>query len=88
MRLPGLNPNAARLRALSGVPSLDAVCLAARDRAELAGPGEETSVVLPFPSIEQIDEPGAEFLRRQIADAGGLKLVCIDPPFDVGADFR
>lgn len=26
-------------------------------------------------------------LRRQIDDAGGLKLVYIDPPFDVGADF-
>lgn len=26
-------------------------------------------------------------LRRQIEDAGGLKLISIDPPFDVGADF-
>jgi site-specific DNA-methyltransferase (adenine-specific)/adenine-specific DNA-methyltransferase len=26
-------------------------------------------------------------LRRQIEDAGGLKLIYIDPPFDVGADF-
>lgn len=26
-------------------------------------------------------------LRQQIEDAGGLKLICIDPPFDVGADF-
>jgi len=26
-------------------------------------------------------------LRRQIKDAGGLKLIYIDPPFDVGADF-
>lgn len=26
-------------------------------------------------------------LRRQIDEAGGLKLVYIDPPFDVGADF-
>ncbi len=26
-------------------------------------------------------------LRRQIEDAGGLKLVYIDPPFDIGADF-
>jgi len=26
-------------------------------------------------------------LRRAIEDAGGLKLVYIDPPFDVGADF-
>jgi site-specific DNA-methyltransferase (adenine-specific)/adenine-specific DNA-methyltransferase len=26
-------------------------------------------------------------LRQQIDDAGGLKLIYIDPPFDVGADF-
>ena len=26
-------------------------------------------------------------LREQIEDAGGLKLIYIDPPFDVGADF-
>jgi site-specific DNA-methyltransferase (adenine-specific)/adenine-specific DNA-methyltransferase len=26
-------------------------------------------------------------LRRQIEDAGGLRLIYIDPPFDVGADF-
>ncbi|MEZ5328024.1 MAG: site-specific DNA-methyltransferase [Verrucomicrobiales bacterium] len=26
-------------------------------------------------------------LRRQIDEAGGLKLIYIDPPFDVGADF-
>ena len=26
-------------------------------------------------------------LRRQIEAAGGLKLIYIDPPFDVGADF-
>src|ERR1019366_2582534 len=26
-------------------------------------------------------------LRHQIEDAGGLKLIYIDPPFDVGADF-
>jgi len=92
--------------------------------------GEVTNVVLPFQSIEQIDEPRAEGelgafgtgdlftvgaggrqaggwsnkliwgdnklvvaslkggpLRRQIEAAGGLKLVYIDPPFDVGADF-
>lgn len=30
-------------------------------------------------------EPRA--LRRQIEDSGGLKLIYIDPPFDVGADF-
>ena len=90
---------------------------------------EVTSVVLPFQSIEQIDEPRAEDLtgktldlftadarsgrqsggwtnkliwgdnklvlaslkngplRREIEAAGGLKLIYIDPPFDVGADF-
>lgn len=88
---------------------------------------EVTSAVLPFQSIEQIDEPrkkamdqvaalfGADGrgrqssgwtnkliwgnnnlvlsslkngpMRRQIEDAGGLKLIYIDPPFDVGADF-
>ena len=90
---------------------------------------EVTSVVLPFQSIEQIDEPRAETLsgktldlfaadtvsgrqsggwtnkliwgdnrlvlsslkngpmRREIEAAGGLKLIYIDPPFDVGADF-
>ena len=97
---------------------------------ELIWPGktnEVTNVVLPFQTIEQIDEPRAELeekapdlfavthsgrqsggwtnkliwgdnklilaslkngpLRKQIEDAGGLKLVYIDPPFDVGADF-
>ncbi len=100
---------------------------------------EVTSVVLPFQSIEQIDEPrkaagsgssemvmqetatpmelGLQFdargrqqggwtnkliwgdnklilsalkngpVRRDIEAAGGLKLIYIDPPFDVGADF-
>ena len=89
---------------------------------------EVTTVVLPFQSIEQIDEPRAETgaqqlglfavdagsgrqsggwtnkliwgdnklvlsalkngpLRREIEAAGGLKLIYIDPPFDVGADF-
>ena len=92
---------------------------------------EVTSVVLPFQSIEHIDEPRQEKgqqvgggmglfkvngltgrqsggwtnkliwgdnklvlaslkngpLRREIEDAGGLKLIYIDPPFDVGADF-
>ncbi len=90
---------------------------------------EITSVVLPFQSIEQIDEPRAETLsgktldlfaadamsgrqsggwtnkliwgdnklvlsslkngpmRREIEAAGGLKLIYIDPPFDIGADF-
>jgi DNA modification methylase len=98
--------------------------------AELIWPGKTsdiTNVVLPFQSIEQIDEPRAESgaqvgdlfamgaggrqssgwsnkliwgdnklvlsslkggpLRREIERAGGLKLVYIDPPFDVGADF-
>lgn len=98
--------------------------------AELIWPGktsEVTNVVLPFQSIEQIDEPRAEAnaqvgdlfqigaggrqgggwsnkliwgdnklvlaslkggpLRREIEAAGGLKLVYIDPPFDVGDDF-
>lgn len=98
--------------------------------AELIWPGktsEVTNVVLPFQSIEQIDEPRAESgaqvadlfqlgsggrqsggwsnkliwgdnklvlsslkggpLRKEIEAAGGLKLVYIDPPFDVGADF-
>lgn len=98
--------------------------------AELIWPGKTgdvTNVVLPFQSIEQIDEPRAETgaqvadlfqlgsggrqtggwsnkliwgdnklvlsslkggpLRREIEAAGGLKLVYIDPPFDVGADF-
>lgn len=94
---------------------------------------EVTNVVLPFQSIEHIDEPRAEIptdkgstkaqealfasdargrqasgwtnkliwgdnklvlsslkngpLRREIEAAGGLKLIYIDPPFDVGADF-
>ncbi len=98
--------------------------------AELIWPGKTsdvTNVVLPFQSIEQIDEPRAETgaqvadlfqmdaggrqgggwsnkliwgdnklvlsslksgpMRKAIEDAGGLKLVYIDPPFDVGADF-
>lgn len=98
--------------------------------AELIWPGKTsdvTNVVLPFQSIEQIDEPRSETgaqvadlfqigsggrqgggwsnkliwgdnklvlsslnggpLRREIEAAGGLKLVYIDPPFDVGADF-
>ena len=98
--------------------------------AELIWPGKTTEIersVLPFQSIEQIDEPRSttvqQFdlfaidnssgrqsggwtnkliwgdnklilsslangpLREQIDKAGGLKLVYIDPPFDVGADF-
>ena len=93
--------------------------------------GEVCNVVLPFQTIEQIDEPRAERpgkevnplfafldtdtrgrqksgwankliwgdnklilsslkngpLREEIEAQGGLKLIYIDPPFDVGADF-
>jgi DNA modification methylase len=82
------------------------------------------TTVLPFQTLEHIDEPRAETktqidlfdsrgrqqrgwtnkliwgdnklilsslksgaVRQQIEDAGGLKLIYIDPPFDVGADF-
>ncbi len=85
---------------------------------------EVCTAILPFQTLEHIDEPRkvsldeSEFeavsgrqvqgwtnkliwgdnklilaslkagaLRRQIEDAGGLKLIYIDPPFDVGADF-
>ncbi|MGH9200938.1 MAG: DNA methyltransferase, partial [Vicinamibacterales bacterium] len=86
---------------------------------------EVCTAVLPFQTLEHIDEPRQEIgddeatlfdirgrqlegwtnkliwgdnklilsslksgaLRRQIEDAGGLKLIYIDPPFDVGADF-
>lgn len=87
---------------------------------------EVTNVVLPFQTIEQIDEPRGEGkigrqdslfdtsgrqivgwtnkliwgdnklilsslkngpLRKEIEAQGGLKLIYIDPPFDVGADF-
>lgn len=87
---------------------------------------EVTSTVLPFQTIEIVDEPRSEKiakvqqdifsvagrqtggwtnkliwgdnklilsslkngpLRQEIEDQGGLKLVYIDPPFDVGADF-
>lgn len=93
---------------------------------------EVTNVVLPFQSIEQVDEPRKDVnmvagkdsfslfscdtntgrqqsgwankliwgdnklvlsslkngpMREEIENAGGLKLVYIDPPFDVGADF-
>jgi adenine-specific DNA-methyltransferase len=86
---------------------------------------EVCTAVLPFQTLEHIDEPRKEksadeefsfdtrgrqlkgwtnkliwgdnklilsslkagALRRQIDDAGGLKLIYIDPPFDVGADF-
>ncbi len=86
---------------------------------------EVCTAVLPFQTLEHIDEPRQEIgdeqaalfdirgrqlkgwtnkliwgdnklilsslksgaLRRQIEDGGGLKLIYIDPPFDVGADF-
>lgn len=89
---------------------------------------EVTSVVLPFQTIEQVDEPRKDAgdspqvslfdfdergrqtkgwtnkliwgdnklvlsslkngpLREQIEAEGGIKLIYIDPPFDVGADF-
>ena len=86
---------------------------------------EVCTTILPFQTLEHIDEPRKEkleneefafdirgrqlkgwtnkliwgdnklilsslksgALRRQIEDAGGLKLIYIDPPFDVGADF-
>jgi site-specific DNA-methyltransferase (adenine-specific)/adenine-specific DNA-methyltransferase len=86
---------------------------------------EVCTAVLPFQTLEHIDEPRKEkrddeefsfdlrgrqskgwtnkliwgdnklilsslkagALRRQIEDAGGLKLIYIDPPFDVGAEF-
>ena len=87
---------------------------------------EVCTTVLPFQSLEHVDEPRHEApespqvdlfdfrgrqlkgwtnkliwgdnklilsslksgaLRRQIEEAGGLKLIYIDPPFDVGADF-
>lgn len=112
-------------------PRYKAVLFDQPHETELIWPGktsEITNVVLPFQSIEQIDEPRAGTqagttdlfafdqatgrqtsgwankliwgdnklviaslkngpLRRQIEDAGGLKLVYIDPPFDIGADF-
>lgn len=92
--------------------------------------GDVTNVVLPFQTIEQVDEPRAEKpedaslqldlfslddrgrqlkgwtnkliwgdnklvlsslkngpVREEIESQGGLKLIYIDPPFDVGADF-
>ncbi len=88
---------------------------------------EVTNVVLPFQTIEQVDEPRSEEVRKQetaslfdttgrqmsgwtnkliwgdnklilsslkngplrqeIESQGGIKLIYIDPPFDVGADF-
>ncbi len=112
-------------------PRYKAVLFDQPREAELIWPGkthEVTNVVLPFQSIEQIDEPRAGTqagtpdlfafdqgtgrqtggwtnkliwgdnklvlaslrngpMRKEIEAAGGLKLVYIDPPFDVGADF-
>ncbi len=85
---------------------------------------EVCNIVLPFQTIEHVDEPRAESneqlglfdtrgrqqkgwtnkliwgdnklilsslkngpLREEIEEQGGLKLIYIDPPFDVGADF-
>lgn len=90
---------------------------------------EVCNIVLPFQTIEQVDEPRSESdrqkkelqfglfdtrgrqlrgwtnkliwgdnklvlsslkngpLRKEIEDQGGIKLIYIDPPFDVGADF-
>ena len=85
---------------------------------------EVCNIVLPFQTIEHVDEPRAEVnqqlglfdtrgrqrkgwtnkliwgdnklvlsslkngpLREEIEAQGGLKLIYIDPPFDVGADF-
>ncbi|MCL4677749.1 MAG: site-specific DNA-methyltransferase [Alphaproteobacteria bacterium] len=98
-----------------------------KSEVELVWNGKTRDVcttVLPFQTLEHIDEPRAETkvqedlfdsrgrqrkgwtnkliwgdnklilsslkagaLRQQIEDAGGLKLIYIDPPFDVGADF-
>ncbi len=98
-----------------------------KSEVELVWNGKTRDVcttVLPFQTLEHIDEPRAETktqaelfdsrgrqqrgwtnkliwgdnklilsslkagaLREQIEEAGGLKLIYIDPPFDVGADF-
>jgi DNA modification methylase len=88
---------------------------------------EVTNVVLPFQTIEHVDEPRSEVpkelqlslfdesgrqqkgwtnkliwgdnkhilsslkhgpMREEIEKQGGIKLIYIDPPFDVGADFK
>src|SRR3954462_10578099 len=104
------------------------ILFADKREAELVWSGKTREVcttILPFQTLEHIDEPRKEAkddqgnlfdqrgrqlkgwtnkliwgdnklilsslksgaLRRQIEDAGGLKLIYIDPPFDVGADF-
>ncbi len=112
-------PNRYRLSLFDDVPEVELVWQGKSS--------EVTTAVLPFQSIEQIDEPRREGapqqlglfalddrrrqaggwmnklvwgdnrlvlsslangpLRREIEAAGGLKLIYIDPPFDVGADF-
>ena len=112
-------PNRYRLSLFEDVPEVELVWQGKSS--------EVTTAILPFQSIEQIDEPRREGvaqqiglfalddrrrqsggwvnklvwgdnrlvlsslangpLRREIEAAGGLKLIYIDPPFDVGADF-
>jgi len=52
----------------------------------LKGSNEASAKAAPISPLETFALP--PLLRRQIEDAGGLKLVYIDPPFDFGADFR
>ena len=103
--------------------------LFSHDDVELVWDGknaEVCDVVLPFQTVEQVDEPRKESrvaaspflfdgggrqlggwtnkliwgdnkfvlsslaggdLAKEIAEHGGIKLIYIDPPFDVGADF-
>lgn len=88
--------------------------------------GDVSNIVLPFQTVEQVDEPRSEEIKKQqmklfdrrgrqlegwankliwgdnklilsslkngplreeIEKQGGIKLIYIDPPFDVGADF-
>lgn len=100
-----------------------------KEQVELVWNGktsEVSNVVLPFQTIEQVDEPRSEeqrgmqgqlfdssgrqlqgwtnkliwgdnklilsslksgTMRDEIEKQGGIKLIYIDPPFDVGADF-
>ena len=118
----------------SGIPLPDKyrfLLFADKREVELVWNGktnEVTNIVLPFQTIEHIDEPRAEKdvklqmglfdydergrqikgwtnkliwgdnklilsslkngpLREEIEAQGGIKLIYIDPPFDVGADF-
>src|SRR5690606_805245 len=46
------------------------------------------SSLFPYTTLfRSLSSLKAGSLRQQIEDAGGLKLIYIDPPFDVGADF-